>query len=467
MHLRGHMVPDSWQVKSVSNYPPKKFTKPRPDASRLLAYDIISEVNRRNGYSNLLLPQALSASTMDERDRGFTTELVYGTIRMQGLYDYIFTQISDRQWSQVDADIVDLARMGAHQIFTMRTPLHAAVSATVDVARKQLGESKGSFVNALMRKASARELDEWLEPVRAMKDPISRLAIEYSHPEWIVSAYLDLLKNIDGVEAELRSNNTPALPTLVSWPGASTQEDLVALGATATEFSPYGARFSGAPGSLEIIRHRKAGVQDEGSQLVADIFARATSSAALTLDLCAGPGGKAALLAHICEVDGRDFIANEISEPRAKLVKNVIGKFGVIVGDGREIASHGRTFDAILADVPCTGLGALRRRPEVRWRRTIKDLAPLLQLQRELSNAALSVLNPGGFFGYATCSPHFAETTGQVKQILKDHPELELVEISSLLPSGLEAANRDGALSLWGHIHNTDSMFLAIFKKAN
>lgn len=452
---------------AVSNFPPKKFTKPRPDAPRLLAYDIISEVNRRNGYSNLLLPQALSSSTMDERDRGFTTELVYGTLRMQGLYDYIFAQISDRAWSQVDDEIVDLARMGAHQIFTMRTPLHAAVSATVDVARKQLGESKGSFINALMRKASAKELDQWLAPVRAMSDDVARLAIEYSHPEWIVSAYLDLLKDISLVEAELSSNNTPARPTLVSWPGASTQEDLVALGAIATEYSPYGARFDGAPGSLELIRHRKAGVQDEGSQLVATVFAKITEGAMSTLDLCAGPGGKAALLSHICEVSGRDFVANEISEPRAKLVKNVIGKFGVIVGDGREIATQGRTFDAILADVPCTGLGALRRRPEVRWRRTLKDLAPLLQLQIELSDAAISVLNPGGFFGYATCSPHFAETSGQVRQILKKHPELSLVDITSAMPDGLAQGLREGALSLWGHRHNTDSMFLAIFQKAN
>jgi 16S rRNA (cytosine967-C5)-methyltransferase len=451
----------------VSNFPPKKFSKPRPDAARLLAYDIISEVNQRNGYSNLLLPQALTASTMDERDRGFTTELVYGTLRMQGLYDHIFRQISDRPWSEVDADIVDLARMGAHQIFGMRTPVHAAVSATVDVARKQLGESKGSFINALMRKASAQELDEWLLPVRAMKDDVARLAIEHSHPEWIVSAYLDLLKEIDLVEAELISNNTPAKPTLVAWPGTSTQEELVALGAVATPFSPYGARFDGAPGSLELIRHRKAGVQDEGSQLVAAIFAQVSSGSQSTLDLCAGPGGKAALLSHICEVSGRDFVANEISEPRAKLVKNVIGKFGVITGDGRDIASHGRTFDAILADVPCTGLGALRRRPEVRWRRTLKDLAPLLQLQIELSDAAISVLNPGGFFGYATCSPHFAETSGQIRQILKKHPELSLVDFTAELPVGLDGALREGALSLWGHRHQTDSMFLAIFKKAN
>jgi 16S rRNA (cytosine967-C5)-methyltransferase len=385
---------------------------------------------------------------------------------MQGLYDHIFASISDRPWQEVDADIVDLARMGAHQIFTMRTPLHAAVSATVDVARKVLGESKGSFINALMRKASGKELDQWLAPVREMRDDVERLSIIYSHPEWIVSAYFDLLKDVALVEAELISNNTPAQPTLVAWPGASTQEELVAVGGVPTIYSPYGARFSGAPGSLEIIRHRRAGVQDEGSQLVASIFASVTEGAATTLDLCAGPGGKAALLSHIAEVDGRDFVANEISEPRAKLVKNVIGKFGVITGDGRDIAQHGRTFDAIIADVPCTGLGALRRRPEVRWRRTVKDLAPLLQLQMELSDSAISVLNPGGYFGYATCSPHFAETTGQVRAIVKRHPELTLVDLVPYLPENLSDALRDGALSLWGHKHGTDSMFLAIFKKA-
>lgn len=449
----------------MSNFPPKKFTKPRPDAARLLAYDIISEVNRRDGYSNLLLPQALAASNMDERDRGFTTELVYGTLRMQGLYDFIFSQISDRRWSEVDGDVVDLARMGAHQIFSMRTPIHAAVSATVDVARKQLGESKGSFINALMRKAGGQELSQWLEPLAHVKDPVERLAIQYSHPEWIVSAYLDLLKDLTLVEAELISNNTPAAPTLVSWPGDSTQDELVALGAVATRYSPYGARYSGAPGSLELVRHRKAGVQDEGSQLVASIFATVSQGSNSTLDLCAGPGGKAALLSHLIDSRGGDFVANEISEPRAKLVKKVVGKFGVIVGDGRKIAEHHRTFDAILADVPCTGIGALRRRPEVRWRRTLKDLSPLLTLQIELVDAAISVLNPGGYLGYATCSPHFAETSGQVKEILKNHPDLELLDLSPFLPTNLTDAIRDRALSLWGYRHQTDSMFLAIFRR--
>ena len=457
------MAPDLRTGNFVSTE--KKFMKPRPGASRLLAFDIITEVNRNGGYSNLLLPQALAESALDERDRAFTTELVYGTLRMQGLYDYIFEQISDRPWAEVDGDIVDCARLGAHQIFSMRTPPHAAVSETVDVARKRLGESKGSFVNALMRKSSGKTLEQWLEPVDAIADPVDRLAIRHSHPQWIVSAYLDLLKDLDRVEAELISNNTPAKPTLVSWPGSSTRDELVELGAVATAFSQFGAAFDGAPSSLEVIRHRRAGVQDEGSQLVAEIFVSASSGAPRTLDLCAGPGGKAALLSHMIRESGRDFAANEISQVRAELVKNVIGNFPVYVGDGREISERGERYDAVLADVPCTGLGALRRRPEVRWRRTVKDLPALLALQMELVDSAVSVLNPGGVFGYATCSPHYAETSAQVKSILKKHPELELIPVDPYLPTNLVDATRDGALSLWGATHHTDSMFLALFKK--
>jgi 16S rRNA (cytosine967-C5)-methyltransferase len=441
------------------------FKSPKPDAPRLLVFDILTEVNRRGGYSNLLLPQALSASNFEQRDKGFATELLYGTIRMQGRHDYILAQVSDRPWSEVDQGIVDICRIGVHQLFEMRVATHAAVSATVELARKVIGESKASFVNAILRKVSARSFDEWMAPVLEIEDSVSRLSILYSHPEWIVSAYFDLLKDYSRVEDELAANNRAAIPTLVSWPGASSQEDLVKLGAVATRFSPYGATFEGAPGSLDVIRHRKAGVQDEGSQLVAFIFSQATVSAQSVLDLCAGPGGKAALISHICGVAGRTFVANEISDARAKLVKNVVGNFPVWVGDGREIASHGQTFDAIIADVPCTGLGALRRRPEVRWRRTVQDLRALTQLQLELADSAIACLNPNGVFAYATCSPHFAETSGQVAMILKKHPELEQIDVSQFLPSNLEGAVRNGALSLWTSVHDTDSMFLALFKK--
>ena len=441
------------------------FKSPKPDRVRLLVYDILQEVNRSDGYSNLLLPQALTDADFEQRDKGFATELLYGTLRMQGRHDYIAAQVSDRSWSEVDPGIVDVVRLGAHQLFEMRVPSHAAVSATVELSRKVIGESKASFVNALLRKMSAQTLDQWLEPVNEIKDPVTRLAIMYSHPEWIVSAYYDLLRDYAEVEKLLSANNSPASPTLVWWPGRSTQEEFISLGAVSTAFSPYGLKYEGTPASLEAIRHRRAGVQDEGSQLVASIFASVVAEEKSWLDLCAGPGGKAALLASIAKVNGRDFTANEISKPRSELVKQVIGTARLWVGDGRDIASHNERFGAILADVPCTGLGALRRRPEVRWRRQVSDLRALTQLQRELSDAAISILEVGGYFGYATCSPHLAETSIQVKDILNSHPELELIDLTEYLPAGLQEAIRDGALSLWTHRHETDAMYMAVFRK--
>jgi 16S rRNA (cytosine967-C5)-methyltransferase len=440
------------------------FKAPKPEASRLLAFDLIVEVNRNAGYSNLLLPAALTASTLDERDRNLVTELVYGTLRMQGKHDWVLSQVSDRPWNEVDAGIVDLARMGVHQIHEMRIPDHAAVSATVEVARKRLGESQASFVNALLRAVTRKSLEEWFAPLESISDHVEKFAIQYSHPAWIISAYFDLLKSWDLVELELRSNNVPAIPTLVSWPGYSTQADLIALGGEPTTYSTLGVTLKGNPGKLELIQHRLAGVQDEGSQLVATVFA-AASGGQQWLDLCAGPGGKAALLSSIARERNITFTGNEFSQPRTDLVRKVVHGARVWCGDGRDIAQHGESFDAILIDAPCTGLGALRRRPEVRWRRTVADLRELTQLQLELIEAAIPVLNPEGILGYATCSPHLAETTVQVLDILKKHPELEQVNVEAYLPANLKDATRSGSLSLWTHKHGTDAMFLALFRK--
>ena len=440
------------------------FKSPKPDASRLLAFDLLTEVNRNEGYSNLLLPQALNASNLEERDRSLVTELLYGTIRMQGKHDWVLAQISDRPWSEVDPGIVDICRLGVHQIHEMRIPDHAAVAATVEVARKRIGESKASFVNALLRSVTRKSMEDWFSPLESITDPVELLAIQYSHPEWIVSAYYDLLKSWEEVEAALKINNEAATPTLVSWPGNSTQRDLIDVGGEPTQFSPYGAHWKGNPGALDLIKSRKIGVQDEGSQLVAEVFAKAAQGTSW-LDLCAGPGGKAALLSSIARTRGITFTANEISAARAELVSQVVHGDRVLVSDGRAIGLLTEKFDAILIDAPCTGLGALRRRPEVRWRRTLQDLRALTQLQRELVESAIQALEPGGVLGYATCSPHLAETSIQIADIKKHHPDLQLIPIDEYLPANLDGATRDGAMSLWTHKHGTDAMYLAIFRK--
>jgi 16S rRNA (cytosine967-C5)-methyltransferase len=440
------------------------FKSPKPEASRLLAFDLLTEVNRNEGYSNLLLPQALNSSKLDERDKSLVTELLYGTIRMQGKHDWVLSQISDRPWSEVDPGIVDVCRMGVHQIHEMRVPDHAAVASTVEVARKRLGESKASFVNAMLRNVTRKSKEEWFLPLDAITDHVERFSIQYSHPQWIVSAYFDLLKSWDEVESALAINNEPATPTLVSWPGLSTVSDLITIGAEPTTYSPYGAHWKGNPGALDLIKSRKIGVQDEGSQLVALVFAAAAGGESW-LDMCAGPGGKAALLSSIARERKITFTANEVSAVRADLVRQVVNGDRVLVGDGREIGDQEEKFDAILIDAPCTGLGALRRRPEVRWRRTLQDLRELTQLQRELIESAVRALKVGGVLGYATCSPHLAETSIQVSDLKRKHLTMEQLDVSPYLPTNLENSERDMAMSLWTHRSGTDAMYLALFKK--
>jgi 16S rRNA (cytosine967-C5)-methyltransferase len=181
--------------------------------------------------------------------------------------------------------------------------------------------------------------------------------------------------------------------------------------------------------------------------------------------LCAGPGGKAALLSSIARERDIRFTANEISPVRAELVTQVVHGARVLVSDGRTIGTSPDKYDAILIDAPCTGLGALRRRPEVRWRRTLQDLRALTQLQRELVDSAIQALKPGGVLGYATCSPHLAETSIQIADIKKKHQGLLQIDVDPFLPPTLQGAIRDGAMSLWTHKHGTDAMYLALFRK--
>jgi 16S rRNA (cytosine967-C5)-methyltransferase len=442
------------------------FKSPKPESSRLLAFDLLTEVNRNEGYSNLLLPQALNASKLDDRDRALVTELLYGTIRMQGKHDWVLAQISDRPWLEVDPGIVDICRMGVHQIHEMRIPDHAAVASTVEVARKRLGESKASFVNAMLRNVTRKSQEDWFAPLLEMTDTVQRLSIQYSHPEWIVSAYFDLLKDWKEVEQALAINNEAAVPTLVSWPGLSSIEDLKNIGGEPTTYSPYGAHWKGNPGALDLIKSRKIGVQDEGSQLVASVFASASAGKSW-LDMCAGPGGKAALLSNIARERGVTFTANEVSSVRADLVRQVVNGDRVIVGDGREIGNQSEKFDAILIDAPCTGLGALRRRPEVRWRRNLQDLRVLTQLQRELIDSGIKALQVGGILGYATCSPHLAETSIQIADLKRKHPNMQQVDVHPYLPANLLLSERDQAMALWTHRTGTDAMYLALFKKSS
>ena len=187
------------------------------------------------------------------------------------------------------------------------------------------------------------------------------------------------------------------------------------------------------------------------------------------LDLCAGPGGKAAyLFYYLRSLEPHvSFLANEPVPHRAELVKRVIGNEVVVSHDGRESALFNETYDRILVDAPCTGLGALRRRPEARWRKKITDLKELVSLQHDLLECSYKLLNAGGVLAYVTCSPHISETKAQVANFLADHADMKILNIESLPNANKSGINPDGTVQLWTHLNQSDSMFIAFLKKSD
>ena len=429
--------------------------KPRKiDNPRLLAFEVLAEVGLQGAYSNLILPKALSESILEANDRALATELVYGTLRMQGRHDHFISAASDRSLEQIDPKALIVLRLGTHQLKQMRVPSHAAIYESVELAKKVVGKSTASFVNAILRKIDSLDFEQLSKPTQEY----ARLALEYSHPEWIVSSYFDSLKNSSDVISLLQANNNPAKPTLIAWPGLATQGELLEAGALAIARSSVAATFDGNPGDIAAIRERRAGVQDLGSQLVVEKFYDQFKPNLRWLDLCAGPGGKAAYLSALLKRDGGSLLANEISNERAKLVSQVMQHGEVNVCDGRSMPDELGKFDRILLDAPCTGIGALRRRPEVRWRRNLQDLKNLTQLQSELLESATRLLSPGGIIAYVTCSSHQAETKFQIRSFLKQHSNFTRISVQD------ERADIDGDLQLWPHRDGTDAMFLSLLR---
>ncbi|MFJ7287324.1 RsmB/NOP family class I SAM-dependent RNA methyltransferase [Curtobacterium sp. NPDC098951] len=532
---------------------------PRRTSARRVAFDVLRAVQVDDAYANLLLPTRIRRAGLSARDAGFATELTYGSIRMLGRYDAIIALASGRRIDNVESDVLDVLRLGAHQLLAMRTPTHAAVDATVELAREVGARRATGFVNAVLRKVAARTDDEWDALITAGRGGDALLATRWSHPTWVVSALRDALaaeRSRDELAALLAADNAAPRVQLAALPGLATDEDVAAArshiataaaehaehaeradaaerpaatedrtgsdgpdaSAASTEpaeptertestepteptngaddvtrvappgpptdpeadlpVSPVGIRgLAGDPARVPGVAAGRLRVQDEGSQLAALALSRSSAirPGERWLDLCAGPGGKAALLAAEAAEGGATLVANELVPARAGLVRKALAGAGdgvtVVEGDGRRFGRDGSgvTFDRILLDAPCTGLGALRRRPEARWRKQPDDVPELAELQAELLDAAVRVLAPGGTLAYVTCSPHLAETRGQVDALMARHGgELEQLDTASVVRSVAARDPRvaDGnTVQLWPHRIGTDAMFIALFRR--
>ena len=473
----------------------------RADPARRAAFDVLRAVAERDAYANLLLPSLLRERGLTGRDAALATELAHGVLRGQGSYDAILAICSDRDLGRIDPPLHQVLRLGAHQLLATRIGAHAAVATSVDLAKDVAGSRPAGFVNAVLRRVATRDLESWLEiaaPSRA-SDLVGHLSVRYSHPRWIVIALSEALGEdpaggLAETEAVLAADDERPQVNLCAVPGLADQAELVAGGAEPARWSPFGAYLAeGDPGKIAAVAQGRAAVQDEASQLAAIALARAgargadaggtdcpsadrdsadrDSADARWLDVCAGPGGKARLLAGLAQGRGARLLAADVRPRRARLSRAAIGRIagtGVVVADGTAPAWRPGAFGRVLADVPCSGLGALRRRAEARWRRSPEDVAALGPLQRALLAAALDSAAPGGVVAYVTCSPHVAETRGVVTDVLARRDDVRVLDAPATLPEvpGLRCPEPHGAFAqFWPHRHGTDAIFLALLQR--
>jgi len=447
------------------------------DVSREVAFNLLDRVQSDDAYANLLLPTLISRAKLDSRDAAFVQELAFGTIRNWMLYEKIIEVASSRKVDEIEPSAQIVLVLGVHQLLEMRVPTHAAINESVNLAKAKSSKGSVGFVNAVLRKIALKDKDDWIDEVTKGLLESDALSIQYSHPVWILQAFKAALasRGFDGeLEDLLASNNLAPKVSLVALPGFCSVGDLD-FEQQQTNRSPIGVEISGNPANIALVNKGFARVQDQGSQLVALALIAAPIEIPDEnwLDMCAGPGGKAAILAAVSLTSGQGFVANEISDHRAQLVTNALeplGSFEVRISDGRALGQGSERFSRILLDAPCTGLGALRRRPESRWRRSTDDLADLVKLQRELIQSSWDALDPGGVLAYVTCSPHLSETTGQVAWAEgKFKGQLELVNANKILNSLSPSLKLDESLrtaQLWPHVHGTDAMFLALMRKS-
>ena len=463
-------------------------------SARLTAFQVLQAVTHEDAYANLVLPTRIRRNALDRQDAAFATELTYGTLRWTGTYDAILDRCVDRPLAKLDKPVLDALRLGAHQLLNMRVPGHAALDTTVALVRSEIGSGPSGLVNAVLRKVSKQTFEAWLDEI-APGQSDDDLAIRYAHPTWILRAIKQAMlangRNPDELPEVLTANNLAPELNLIALPDLGNLEAVLDHGATKSTLAPDAAVFAGGDaGRIPGVADGTVRVQDIGSQLTARglIGAREVGSGETWLDMSAGPGGKAAVLGALAQSHGATLQANDISEHRIQLVKKALrviddSVWTTTVSDGVELAdepANAQHFDRILLDAPCTGLGALRRRPESRWRRTPQDLATLTQLQSQLLDAATKMLKPGGLLAYVTCSPHIAETTLQITDVMKRHPDLRLLDSATVMQTVAKQHNGASALiretitqsdsasntvQLWPDLHKTDAMFFALLTR--
>jgi 16S rRNA (cytosine967-C5)-methyltransferase len=428
---------------------------------RGVAQDVLVRVETTAAFADVLLARRLAGTSLPAADRALATELVYGTLAWQGRLDHHLAQLVHRPIAALDAPVRAALRLGLYQLlFFDRVPAYAAVDASVRLARRG-----GGLVNAVLRRAARLGRDGLALPEEG-PDPIGRLAIEWSHPRWLVER---LAAHVGAAElpALLAAHNVrgPVALRIVRPNDADLAGELSAHGAQIApgRWAPEALVVERRAARLRTCGAYRAGrfaFQGEPSQLVTRLLGIEAGSS--VLDACAAPGGKTLHAAALAGPNGSVVALDPHRSGVARIVAEA-ARLSVtphaVVADARRPPLR-RAFDAVLVDAPCSGLGTLRRHPELRWRRRPEDLPRFAELQRDLLAGVAPLVRPGGVLVYAVCSPLREETDDVIAGLLVTEPRLVRESVIPWLPpAAARLASAEGALRTWPHRHDVDAFF--------
>jgi 16S rRNA (cytosine967-C5)-methyltransferase len=413
---------------------------------------VLRRVHGQGAWSTLAMPGILARSGMDARDRAFAANLAYSTLRWEGTLDWALAQVVTRPLEQVEPPLLDVLRLGAWQVLYGSTPDRAAVGTAVDLARSAVAPRATGFVNGVLR-GLARRRDSLPWP---SEDTDEGLGLKLGYAPWIVAEARARFGS--RARAVLEAGNEPPGLTLRA---TGDRNALLAelraaqVGAEPGRWAPEAVRAPGVdPSALAAVAERRAVPQDEASMLVARAAAAGIGAGRLALDACAAPGGKATHLAQL----GLRVVAADVHPRRASLIRGV----PVIVADGLAPPFGPGSFDVVLVDAPCSGLGTVRRRPDVRWRRAPDDPRRLGELQRGLLERLAPLVRPGGRLLYSACTWPVAETAAVAEAFLAEHGHAFTVEAADVAGAG--TLLDDLGVQLAPDRDGTDAMYVSAFR---
>ncbi len=443
-------------------------TRPPQDA-RALAWQILQLVED-GGYADALVGSRLPASGLAPRDQGLVTRLVYGTIAWQGFLDHVLAKYCSQPIEKLEIPVRTILRLGLYQAAKLdRIPSFAAVNTAVDLIKSHRNGGAAGMVNAVLRRA----VPSWQEVAlpSPKKDFVGYLAIQWSHPRWLVERWLDMFGRVE-TEALLESNNEAA-PTLLrvnllKQPIETLTKELVArdIAAIPARYSPVGLRLEGTSSVLDL--GESGTIQNEASQIVG--LLAAPQPGQRVLDACAAPGGKTTHLAEQMQDRGQiialDPHPEGVERVRQAARRLHLHSIRAEVADATTWTDPGNGFDVVLVDAPCSGLGTLREHPEIRWRRILDDVKQVAALQKQILDRVAAMVKPGGALVYSTCTLLREENDDVIAAFLNTHPDFEIESAAAVLPAMAQPlVDADGMVRTLPHRHNMAGFFAARMKR--